>query len=114
MNRMTFKYYRALKATLDMLANKCNKGILMYGTNTIEQKTFCKLIDLRKASFIYKETTFQPSPTRIRQANMKNRNLSQRNIPHDGDNPFTWQHFKYCLLLIIIYILIYKIIQLWQ
>ena len=50
MNRMTFKYYRALKATLDMLANKCSKGILMYGTNTIEQKTFCKLIDLRKAA----------------------------------------------------------------
>lgn len=50
MNRMTFKYYRALKATLDMLSNKCSKGILMYGANTIEHKTFCKLIDLRKAA----------------------------------------------------------------
>lgn len=30
------------------------------------------------------------------------------------DNPFTWQHLKYCLLLIIIYILISKIIELWQ
>ena len=50
MNRMTFKYYRALKATLDMLTNKCSKGILMYGTNTIEQTSFCKLIDLRKAA----------------------------------------------------------------
>lgn len=49
MNRMTFKYYRALKATLDMLSNKCSKSILMYGANTIEHKTFCKLIDLRKA-----------------------------------------------------------------
>ena len=50
MNRMTLKYYRALKVTLDMLANKCNKGILMYGTNTIEKRTFCKLIDLKKAA----------------------------------------------------------------
>lgn len=50
MNRMTFKYYRALKATLDMLANKCNKGILMYGANTMQQTTFCKLIDVRKAA----------------------------------------------------------------
>ena len=50
MNRMTFKYYRALKATLDMLTNKCSKGILMYGINTIEQTSFCKLIDLRKAA----------------------------------------------------------------
>lgn len=50
MSKMTFKYYRALKSTLDMLANKCSKGILMYGTNTIEQTTFCKLIDLRKAA----------------------------------------------------------------
>ena len=47
---MTFKYYRALKATLDMLANKCRNGVLMYGTNTIEQKTFCKLINVRKAA----------------------------------------------------------------
>lgn len=47
---MTFKYYRALKATLDMLANKCRNGVLMYGENTIEQKTFCKLIDVRKAA----------------------------------------------------------------
>ena len=47
---MTFKYYRALKATLDMLSIKCSKGILMYGTNSIEQKTFCQLIDLRKAA----------------------------------------------------------------
>lgn len=50
MNRMTFRHYRALKATLDMLSKKCSKGILMYGTNTIEQTTFCKLIDLRKAA----------------------------------------------------------------
>ena len=47
---MTFRHYRALKATLDMLANKCKQGILMYGINTIEQTTFCKLIDLRKAA----------------------------------------------------------------
>ena len=47
---MTFKYYRALKATLDMLTKKCSKGILIYGANTIEHKTFCKLIDLRKAA----------------------------------------------------------------
>ena len=50
MSRMTFKYYRALKATLDMLSNKCSKGVLVYGANTIEQKTFCKIIDLRKAA----------------------------------------------------------------
>lgn len=50
MNRMTFKHYRALKATLDMLANKYKQGMLMYGTNTIEQTTFCKLIDLSKAA----------------------------------------------------------------
>ena len=50
MSRITFKHYRALKATLDMLANKCSKGILMYGINTIEQKTFCKLIDMKKAA----------------------------------------------------------------
>ena len=47
---MTFRHYRALKATLDMLANKCRKGILMYGTNTMQQTTFCKLIDVRKAA----------------------------------------------------------------
>lgn len=47
---MTFKYYRALKATLDMLTNKCSKGVLMYGINTIKQTSFCKLIDLRKAA----------------------------------------------------------------
>lgn len=47
---MTFRHYRALKSTLDMLANKCSRGILIYGTNTIEQKTFCQLIDLRKAA----------------------------------------------------------------
>lgn len=50
MSRMKLKHYRALKATLDMLANKCNKGILMYGINTMEEKTFCKLIDLKKAA----------------------------------------------------------------
>lgn len=33
-----------------MLTNKCSKGILMYGINTIEQTSFCKLIDLRKAA----------------------------------------------------------------
>lgn len=33
-----------------MLASKCKQGILMYGTNTIEQRTFCKLIDLKKAA----------------------------------------------------------------
>lgn len=50
MSRMKFRQYRALKATLDMLANKCSKGILIYGINTIEQTSFCKLIDLRKAA----------------------------------------------------------------
>ena len=50
MSRMTFKHYRALKATLDMLADKCKKGVLMYGANTIEQTTFCKLIDMKKAA----------------------------------------------------------------
>lgn len=50
MKKMSYKYYRALKVTLGMLANKCKQGILMYGTNTIEQTTFCKLIDLKKAA----------------------------------------------------------------
>ena len=43
--------------------------------------------------------------------------VTARINPYTGirmDNPFTWQHFKYCLLLIIIYILISKIIELWQ
>ena len=30
------------------------------------------------------------------------------------DNPYTWQHLRYCLFLLIIYILISKIIELWQ
>lgn len=39
MNRMTFKYYRALKATLDMLSNKCSKGVLVYGAGTEWHRT---------------------------------------------------------------------------
>lgn len=50
MSKMTLRMHNALKSTLKGLASSCPKGVLCYGFNKLTQESFCKPINVLKAS----------------------------------------------------------------
>lgn len=47
---MTLRMHNALKSTIALLQASCKAGILVYGVDNINQKTFCQPISLAKAA----------------------------------------------------------------
>lgn len=48
MRKMTLKLHNALKATLCRVAELHPEGVLMYGSDDINQQTFCQLVKINK------------------------------------------------------------------
>lgn len=46
MNRMTLQLHKALRATLERVAELHPDGVLMYGIDSINQQSFCQLVKI--------------------------------------------------------------------